>query len=164
LETGSVKLTETKWSRSAPEVEGMKIRKIVAVLSIIFMGLLFLYAGICKIRDPSDFLFILQEYQLNWPPTYILLVVNILPVLEIVLGLLILGNLVFSNRYFRILTLGAGMALLTVFLAAMLWALAHRDIFYGCGCFGGLGGRLSWDVMLDILFMLAALPGFLDRR
>ncbi len=140
----------------------MKIRKIIAILSILFIGFLFLYAGIGKIKDPSDFLFVLEEYQLNWPIAYIDLVVTILPVLEMVLGLLILGNLVFGNRCYRFLTLGAGAALLAVFLGVMAWVLAHREIFVGCGCFGGLGGRLSpWDVVRDALFILVALSGLI---
>ncbi|HUW64283.1 MAG TPA: MauE/DoxX family redox-associated membrane protein [Spirochaetia bacterium] len=140
----------------------MKARKTAAVLGLVFTGLLLMYAGIAKSANPSSFLFVLEEYQLNWPLGYIHLVAAILPVVEIVLGLLILGNLVFRRRYYRLLTLGAGVGLLTVFLVVMVWALAHRDIF-GCGCFGGLYGHLSvWDVLRDALFILLALAGFLD--
>jgi uncharacterized membrane protein YphA (DoxX/SURF4 family) len=139
----------------------MKLRNIIAVLGVIVTGLLFFYAGIGKTENPSAFFFVLEEYHLNWPLGYIYLVTAILPAVEIGLGLAILVNLVISHRFYRYLTLGTGVALLSVFIAFMLWALAHGDLF-GCGCFGDFGSRLSWwDVLRDGIFILLALAGFL---
>lgn len=141
----------------------MKIKRIIGGLSIAATGFVFLYAGIGKSENPSAFLFVLEEYQLNWPLGYIHLVASILPVLEIVLGILILGNLLLGPGVYRYITLGAGVVMLTVFLGVMIWALANGDIF-GCGCFGGLGGQLSfWDVLRDGLFVGVALAGFADE-
>ena len=141
----------------------MRIRKIVARVGVAGTGLLFLYAGLAKSVNPSAFLFVLEEYQFNWPLSWIHLVAAVLPPLEIVLGTAILVNLVWSNRFYRVATLGAGILLLLVFLVVLAWGLAHRDIL-GCGCFGGLGGTLSyWDVLRDLAFIAAAAAGFLDR-
>jgi|GEM_PF-4151330 len=139
----------------------MRLRMMVARAGVAATGLLFLYAGLTKSVNPGAFLFVLEEYQFNWPLSWIHLVAAVLPPGEMLLGAAVLAGLLWANRLYRAVTLGAAVALLAVFLAVLGWGLAHRDIL-GCGCFGGLGGRLSfWDVGRDVGFMAVAAAGFL---
>jgi hypothetical protein len=125
----------------------------------LILGVVFLYAGISKLREPQAFADSIAAFRIL-PDALIHLVALSLPVLEILLrGMLILGYEV------GVAALGCAL-LLTVFIVALGSALV-RGLKVDCGCFGsgevstlkiwlGIGrnmllGIVAWIVMVKAL-------------
>ena len=112
------------------------------------VGLVFLYAGLSKLRQPADFLRDVYAYELVGPPLgrYLAMV---LPHLEIVAGgLLLLG--VWRRAAGLLLA-----ALCLVFVAAQAWAMS-RGLSIDCGCFAGSESVSAWTLARTLALAAAA--------
>jgi len=120
------------------------------------LAAVFLYAGAAKLQDPAAFAHQIDAYRLL-PPDLVLLTAAVLPVLEILCGLLLL-----AGRWL----LGASVlvtGLTLAFLFAMGSAIA-RGLNIDCGCFSVSGGHAvsGWRMLEDLLLLLAACYTFLS--
>jgi hypothetical protein len=92
------------------------------------LGGLFVVAGALKLAHPQDFALVLEAFGLL-PDDLIRVVAVALPVVEVLAGAGLVGNLRGS--------LGALAALLAVFMGVLGYAL-HLGLDIDCGCFGPL--------------------------
>ena len=130
-------------------------RTWVSTLFRVALAAVLLAAGGLKITDPGAAVRAVQAYELL-PVLWLDQVVGIgLPVLEVVLGLLLLLGA------FTRLAAGATGALMVVFVLAVSSAWA-RGLSIDCGCFGG-GGSIApeatryWqEILRDLLFLALA--------
>jgi uncharacterized membrane protein YphA (DoxX/SURF4 family) len=103
-------------------------------------------AGALKIGNPSDSVVAVKAYQLL-PESIAVTVGYVLPILEIVIGVLLVVGLLT-----RVAAVVAGL-LMFAFVFGIAWAWAH-GLRIDCGCFGG-GGQLGKgqepSYLLDIL-------------
>lgn len=105
----------------------MKINFICKLLSVLVAGI-FIYAGILKILDPSQFLIDIQNYHIL--PYQIAVVLALyLPWLEILCGISIFIHQ--FNRGALVILFG----LMIIFMVALTSAWL-RGIDISCGCFG----------------------------
>jgi len=141
VETGT--LNEGK---SAPARDGRRIRGGIALAlpCRIFMGSIFLYAGIQKARDIALFAKDIQGYQLL-PDALIRPMATYLPFLEIAVGAAVMLRLAYGGA----LVLSGSM--LGVFVAA-LGAAMWRGLNIECGCFGhgGPGRPAGIEMGMDL--------------
>ncbi len=115
----------------------------------LFLAWLFIYAGYTKIQSPLQFASAIEGYKLL-PAGAVLPVAEILPWLEVALGILLLAGL--KIRY---IASGAA-ALLACFIVLLTFTYA-RGIQADCGCFG-FGERISaLTIARDSLFILPAM-------
>jgi uncharacterized membrane protein YphA (DoxX/SURF4 family) len=137
----------------------MKIRDCLLLATRLFLGILFVYASIDKIRNPGPFSDTVLNYHVL---PYI--VVNLfslwLPFVEFVVGaFLLLG--VWSKA-----ASGLILAMMVMFLVAIVQGVA-RGIDTHCGCFtqGGQGEPISvWTILRDTSFLAVAAVGFWLER
>ena len=127
----------------------------LALLARVVTGGVWLVAGGLKLPEPSQSVSAVRAYDLL-PEAVVPTVGQLLPILEVVVGaLLVLG----------LLTRGAGAASAVLQLAfiigiASVWA---RGMTIDCGCFGGGGAdprgaeQYPWDLARDTGLMLASL-------
>jgi putative oxidoreductase len=101
--------------------------KVQAVFRTI-VGLLFIWAAISKLRDPSEFLASVYAYQLPLPEALAKGVAMALPFLELICGVLLLINC-WSESAGTV-----ALVLLVLFAAATGQAWA-RGLEISCGCF-----------------------------
>jgi uncharacterized membrane protein YphA (DoxX/SURF4 family) len=135
--------------------------KIAVVVLRVVLGLIFIYAGYVKFRDPWQlFAAGIAEYEIvpMWAATFL---ARTLPAFEILLGLtLAAGRL---PRISSVIVSG----LLAVFFSLMVRAFAQgKEI--SCGCFGP-NEMISWKTLVRDGSMLAgalfvAVVAFRDRR
>lgn len=137
-----------------------KLRLVVFHGSRLLLGGTFLYAGVIKAADPVAFAGQVANYQLL-PYAWNYLVAATLPYLEVLCGLLLLGN-----RWVRPATLLLGLLNL-VFIAALV-SLLVRGIDIDCGCFrpgtADKTGPLAALIRDLGLMTLVALVWFFDPR
>jgi putative oxidoreductase len=113
------------------------------------VGTVFIYGSIFKIREPFAFLTVVYNYELMGPAMG-LVVSLVVPWLEFLIGLALIGNV-----------FGAGAVLmanilLSVFLVAQASAL-HRSLNIPCGCFGELSQQpIEYGTVLRTSGLLAA--------
>lgn len=125
-------------------------------VSRLFLVGIFIYAGYTKLENPLQFAVVVEGYKLL-PPGIVVWVVEILPWIEIALGISFLLGI--KIRY------AAGFAggLLLLFIGVMLITYL-RGIEADCGCFG-VGEKISPTTLIrDVLFMLPALYLYLQAR
>lgn len=132
--------------------------KIIAQLSRIFVGVLFILSGLVKLNDPMGFSYKLEEYfseaVLNLPffAPYAVSLAVILVIAEVILGVaLLLG-------YMRKLTLGL-LFLMIVFFTFLTFYSAYFNKVTDCGCFGDAVPLTPWgsftkDIVLLILILI----------
>ncbi|HEX4814343.1 MAG TPA: MauE/DoxX family redox-associated membrane protein [Nonomuraea sp.] len=112
----------------------------------LILGGVLIAAGALKIGNPSDSVVAVKAYQLL-PDSIAVTVGHILPILEIVVGVLLVVGLLT-----RVAAAIAGLLMLA-FVVGIAWAWA-RGLRIDCGCFGG-GGQLGAGqepaYLLDIL-------------
>lgn len=133
----------------------MKVRDGFLLVTRLFLGILFIYAALDKIRNPGPFSDLVLNYHILPDP-----VVNVfalwLPVVELVAGvLLILG--IWSQA-----ASGLVMAMLAMFIVAIVQGVA-RGIDTHCGCFtqGGKGSPISvWTILRDFCFLAVSVINF----
>ena len=106
--------------------------KYLLLLIRIFLAFIFIYAGVQKISNPSDFSQAIANYKLL-PIGLVNIFALGLPWIEVISGILLLfGILVKENSF--IISL-----LLAVFIGAIIISLA-RGLDITCGCFGTING------------------------
>ena len=112
------------------------------VLRLILAGV-FLYAGIIKSTASEQFFVALVPFTFL-PEALLLPISQGLPIIEILVGILIL--IPKTHR------LGAGLALalLLVFMTVLAWALT-QGIIVSCSCFGENDAPSAWKMMLAIV-------------
>lgn len=132
--------------------------KIIAQLSRIFVGVLFILSGLVKLNDPMGFSYKLEEYfseaVLNLPflIPYAVAIAVTLVIAEVILGVaLLLG-------YKRKLTLML-LFLMIVFFTFLTFYSAYFNKVTDCGCFGDAVPLTPWgsftkDIVLLILILI----------
>lgn len=101
---------------------------ILTMVIRVALGCLFLWSSLPKIFVPHNFLGDVYAYRLAGPVLG-MIVAMILPWLELLTGICLLGNLFVSGALLTCI----GMALM--FLMAVSWAL-YQGLNISCGCFG----------------------------
>lgn len=118
----------------------------VTTVARLVLGVVLIVAGALKIGSPSDSVVAVKAYQLL-PETIAEMAGYILPILEIVVGVLLVVGLLT-----RVAAIIAGL-LMFAFVFGIAWAWTH-GLRIDCGCFGG-GGELGTGqepaYLLDIL-------------
>ena len=133
----------------------MKKTKVAWVLRII-LGLLFVYAGVRKVIDPVEFADAIAGFRFA-PEALIHPIAMGLPVLEVILGLLI----VFPWKAWA--NVGAfGIILLNIAFIILLVISWIRGLSVECGCFGiGIFPPSRWTLQItigrDVIFLVMAL-------
>jgi len=129
--------------------------KWLALAIRIAIGAAFVYAGIIKLQDPSEFAINIASFQIL--PNFLISPMALaLPPFEIICGALLIAGV-----WRRAAALGI-VVLLTVFLIAIAAALA-RGLTIDCGCFGtGTPSRAKmWlDLGRDALLLGGALIAY----
>lgn len=119
------------------------------------VGVVWVVAGALKLPDPAQSVAAVRAYELL-PASLVSPVGQLLPVLEVVIGLMLV---------FGLLTRGAAVISAVLFAAfivgiASAWA---RGIRIDCGCFGGGGfdpdatAKYPWEIGRDAALLLASL-------
>jgi uncharacterized membrane protein YphA (DoxX/SURF4 family) len=104
-------------------------RRLAAFTLRLALGLVFLYAGYVKLRQPwYVFAGMIDNYGVV-APSVSEIIARVLPSLEVVLGVALLAG------FYRKISSVAAVMFLLPFLALMLWAYA-RGMEIDCGCFG----------------------------
>ena len=140
----------------------MRMRKKAQRYFLLFLrvslGLVFVYAGILKIRDPIAFAGSVAAYKLL-PYFFNYLVAVTIPWVELTCGLL----LIFGYRVRAAAGVTAAMNILFIVLLA---STIVRGLDIDCGCFRQGGEKTSaWiAIMRDILFLTVALILVTEQR
>lgn len=104
-------------------------RKLAMFALRLALGLVFLYAGYAKLRQPwYVFAGMIDNYGVV-APSVSEMIARVLPPLEVVLGVTLLAGL------YRKVSSAAAIIFLFPFFALMLWAYA-KGLKIDCGCFG----------------------------
>jgi len=101
--------------------------KHVRVVKII-LGLVLTFFGIAKIIDPSKAVDLMMDFKAI-PESLILIVISILPVLEILIGVLLVSGMYPKFAAMSALILFSGFFLISVYGTII-------DLNSDCGCFG----------------------------
>jgi uncharacterized membrane protein YphA (DoxX/SURF4 family) len=124
---------------------------IVGWILRVGLGGLFVYAGIMKLGDPTQFAIEITNYRMA--PGLAPWAAIILPYVEIACGV---GAIVLTQRWRRAAAL-AITGMLVLFTVAVVAALA-RGINIDCGCFGGGASPVdSFTVARDVALFGASL-------
>ncbi|MHC4645406.1 MAG: MauE/DoxX family redox-associated membrane protein [Planctomycetota bacterium] len=119
------------------------------------LGCLFIYSSLPKIRQPYDFLSNVYEYEIVGPKLG-LLVAMMLPWLELLAGICLVGGIFVSGA----LLVSAGMAAMFTFVIA---SALYRGLQISCGCFGAHDEVINYSTLvracLILLFSAAAYIG-----
>lgn len=104
-------------------------RKLTTFTLRLVLGIVFLYAGYVKLRQPwYVFAGMIDNYGVV-SPSISEVIARVLPPLEVVLGVALLAGL------YRKTSSAAAIVLLIPFFALMVWAYA-KGMKIDCGCFG----------------------------
>ena len=103
------------------------VRSGFTVVVRLGLGCLFLYSGLPKIRQPYDFLSSVYNYELVGPK-FGILVAMVLPWLELLVGICLVGGIFVSGALLVSMVMGA------MFAFAIASAL-YRGLNISCGCF-----------------------------
>ena len=119
------------------------------------LGCLFLWSSLPKIRQPYDFLSNVYEYELVGAKLG-MLTAMVLPWLELLLGICLLGGICAGDALLASTTLAA------VFVFAQASAL-YRGLEISCGCFSTSGsGFVNYATLIrTCLILLAAVTGYM---
>jgi len=146
-------LPDTKTADSLKTATGpAKAQPYVFHILRLLLGAVFLYASYDKILNPQDFARTVHNYQLL-PDSLINLTALMLPWLEMLLGLCLIGGFWLPG------TLAISTALLTVFISVLIFNLL-RGLDVHCGCFSTQaddGPAGLWTVARDLSFLGASL-------
>ena len=125
-------------------------RRLVLGLRIL-LGLIFLFAGAMKLKDPESLVKSIEAYRLL-PPEVVPWVASSLPIFELIVGLFLV-----TGWRWRVGALSACFLLL-IFLVALVSALI-RGISIECSCFGTIAFLgVTPEAMLvrnSLLFLIA---------
>lgn len=121
--------------------------KALLLVFRIVLGGLFVYAGAVKVGDPLDFAQDIRNYRLVGQSLSFIAAL-VLPWLEIVAGAFLIAG-IWKRGAALVIT-----GLLVFFIVLTLVTMA-RGLDVDCGCFGSLGRKSGWGVVLEDLGMLA---------
>lgn len=129
----------------------------LGLLARLVVGGVWVAAGAVKLPDPAASVQAVRAYQLL-PPSIVPTVGQLLPMVEIVVGLSLVAGL---------LTRGAAVVSALLFVAFLVGIISvwARGITIDCGCFGGGGfdpdaaSQYPWEVARDAALLL--LSGYL---
>jgi uncharacterized membrane protein YphA (DoxX/SURF4 family) len=131
------------------------VRPWVGAVCRLVIGGVFIYAGWTKIGDLAEFSRSVNAYKvMPWEMARV--VGSVLPMVEIVLGLILLAGL--ATR----IAAAIGSGLLVIFITGIIQAWA-RGLSLDCGCFGKGGEiapeqtRYGWEIARDLTFLAIAL-------
>jgi uncharacterized membrane protein YphA (DoxX/SURF4 family) len=136
-----------------PQLKTRRQWILIIVVPCILLGLMLLVAGIGKLPWLADILgefpgqteFVDALLGPLWTSTTAFIISDILPWVEVILGLvLVLG---IFPRIAAILCL----PLIAGFMASNIWAISHGETFGSCGCFG------VWEKLFGSMTPLQAL-------
>lgn len=142
----------------------MKLSKmllsLVPLASLVFrmfLGVIFLYAGIEKIIAPQEFALAVHHYQLL-PAWSVNLVAVVLPWLEVITAICLIFGFFVRGASFSA-------ALLFLIFATSLTINLVRGLDISCGCFGGMSGGINWIYAVRdmILTGMSVFVLFFDR-
>jgi uncharacterized membrane protein YphA (DoxX/SURF4 family) len=131
------------------------VKEWVGLLLRLVVGGVWIFAAALKLPDPAQSVAAVRAYQLL-PSSIVPTVGQLLPVIEVVVGVLLVIGL---------LTRGAAVVSSLLFVAfivgiASVWA---RGINIDCGCFGGGGAdpdaasQYPWEIARDVGLLAASL-------
>ncbi|WP_395693653.1 MauE/DoxX family redox-associated membrane protein [Nocardioides sp.] len=131
------------------------MKEWLGLVARLVVGSVWIWAGAAKVLHPAESVTAVRAYQLL-PGNLAQPVGQLLPVLEIVVGLMLVLGL---------LTRGAAVVSSLLFVAfiigiASVWA---RGISIDCGCFGGGGydqdaaSKYPWEIGRDVVLLLLSL-------
>lgn len=126
---------------------------------MLFLGVVFIWSGLAKLRNPSGFAIIVATYQLT-SAGQSAFIAAVLPVLETLGGICILTG-VFVRGALAVTTL-----LILVFIFAQFDVL-YRGLVVRCGCFGSQGETQVGTLTVArafCLMLVAAAAYWLDCR
>ncbi len=111
------------------------------------LGCMFLASALLKIRQPYDFLSTVYSYELVGPKLGTV-VAMVMPWLEMLVGICLLGGVFVSGA---LLTCAGMGAMFTFVLASAL----YRGLDISCGCFtSSVGGRISYITLIRAIVIL----------
>jgi len=117
-----------------------------ALLIRLGLGCLFLWSSLPKIRQSYDFLSDVYSYEIVGPKIG-LLVAMVLPWLELLVGICLIGGIFVSGA----LLVCIGMAAIFTFaLSSVLW----RGLKISCGCFGDTSDVISASTVIRAAVIL----------
>jgi uncharacterized membrane protein YphA (DoxX/SURF4 family) len=133
---------------------------VIIVIPCVLLGLMLLVAGIGKLPGltelgtfPGQTEFLDVIFGSFWP-TVAFFITDVLPWIEVILGLaLILG---IYPRIAAILSL----PLTAAFMSSNIWAITHGEAFGSCGCWGGFESLFGDMTPIQALGMDVALVFF----
>ncbi|MCP2520175.1 DoxX family membrane protein [Candidatus Aminicenantes bacterium AC-335-A11] len=127
----------------------MKSKKYFILAIRILVGLIFIFSGITKIINPLGFAQDIQNYQIV-PEFISFWTALILPWLELICGIFLLTGILVRGSSFWI------SSMLFVFILLIISVLV-RGQEIDCGCFGFIGHKVDWTLLLQdlILFSLS---------
>jgi uncharacterized membrane protein YphA (DoxX/SURF4 family) len=108
-----------------------RLRSGFTVVVRLGLGCLFLYSALPKIRQPYDFLSSVYKYELAGPKLGVL-VAMVLPWLELLVGVCLVGGIFVSGALLVSIAMGA---MFTFVIASAL----YRGLNISCGCFSASG-------------------------
>jgi len=128
----------------------------VSLVARVVLGGALLIAGLLKIGDLRQSVAAVRAYQLPFPDGFVSLIGNTMPVIEIVLGAVIIAGL------FTRWTAALGGLTMIVFIVGLSSAWA-RGLNIDCGCFSP-GGELTngqqagylWEILRDLGLLILA--------
>lgn len=128
--------------------KGIKILDGVNVLLRVGLGGLFLVSSLSKIRQPYDFLSNVYGYELAGPKLG-MLAAMVLPWLELILGVCLIGSIFVGGALFVCF-------ILTCFFTFVQASALHRGLDISCGCFSGSGsGLIDYTTLIRSSLLLS---------
>jgi uncharacterized membrane protein YphA (DoxX/SURF4 family) len=141
--------TEETTIRSTNPLTTLLTSRVFVFVLRIFLGAIFVYSSIHKIRNPAEFAFAIRGYELL-PVAITNLFALLIAWSEVLAGImLILG--VMTRK-----AAGAILILLVMFTVAILTTMV-KGLVIDCGCFGGGGDApTTYPLVIRNLFLIAA--------
>jgi len=119
----------------------------LTTLARLVVGGVFVVASIDKIVNPHEFAQVVDAYEF-FPLATVNLIAIVVPWLEVVVGLMLIGGL-----WLRSTALVAAV-MLTGFIVILAWALGH-GLEVSCGCYDTTGGSVvSWNRVIEDVGLL----------
>ncbi len=122
--------------------------KYLQLTARLFVGFVFIFAGIGKIADPQTFSKEIANYHIL-PDFLINITALVLPWLEVIIGIFLIAGI----RIKASATIASG--LMIVFILAVLSAMV-RGLDINCGCFADKVVMVGWQKILENTIILSA--------
>ena len=132
----------------------MKSVRVVRIL----LGIVLIFSGIAKIADPSKAVDLMLEFKVIHV-SLILIIVSILPVLEILIGVLLISGMYHKFASISALVLFSGFFLISIYGTII-------GLSSDCGCFGSvIKSRIGWGMVVrNLVFVVGAVYGWVKSE